>query len=241
MSSRRVYVHAHSLKQVCLSNRKAGEEIIAALIGVGMKKRLFNRLVQDGQILLGLDEGALTPVRSRITDLDGTNLSRTLKRIHYRPAANGRTRDSVAPRPLFAAAEEVVASCFDDNYYTFATDWDAAERMYADHVPIKDLRRLQTEDPAHPDVADLTLVRGNRLVLQDPAAADPETAPCDPLSPRDLRSVAQSAQSRAAELTDGFLMGLDRALFPETYVGMIRDNLIESIADSARPIWGAAG
>ena len=94
MSSRRVYVHAHSLQQVCLSDRCAGEEILSALIGVGVKKRLFNRLVQDGQMLLGLPEDRLDAIRRRIVDLDGTNLTRTLRRLHHYPALHGRTRSN---------------------------------------------------------------------------------------------------------------------------------------------------
>lgn len=240
MTSRRVYVHAHSLKQVCLSDRKAGEEIIAAMIGVGVKKRLFNRLVQDGQLLLGLDEDALVPVRTRITDLDGTNLSRTLKRVRVQPVLNGRTRQHTPWVPLIGPHEEVAASCFDDNYYTFATDWPAAERMYADHVPIKELRRLIAEAPEDPRVDDLTLVRGNRLTL---LPADAELAPQpqhERLTSGDLHHVARSAQRKVTELADAFLRDLDRSLFPDSYLGLIRDNLLDSIADSARPIWGAA-
>ncbi|MCB1395572.1 MAG: hypothetical protein H6898_07320 [Rhodobacter sp.] len=242
MSSRRVYVHAHSLKQVCLSDRKAGEEIIAAMIGVGVKKRLFNRLVQDGQMLLGLDEETLVPVRMRIGDLDGTNLSRTLRRVHFQPALNGKTRQGTPWTPLFGADEEVVASCFDDNYYTFATDWDAADRMYADHVPIKDLRQLLAQQPEDPRVADLTLVRGNRLSLTAVApGSGADCAPhCERLTPRDLRHVAQSAQGKVSALTESLLSDLDRSLFPDAYLGLIRDNLLESIADAARPIWGSA-
>ncbi|MCB1409419.1 MAG: hypothetical protein H6899_10745 [Rhodobacter sp.] len=233
MSSRRVYVHAHSLQQVCLSDRCAGEEILSALIGVGVKKRLFNRLVQDGQMLLGLPEDRLDAIRRRIVDLDGTNLTRTLRRLHHYPALHGRTRSNTPLEPLFRDGEEVVASCFDDNYYTFATDWPAAERMYADHVPIKDLRRLLTDSPDDPRVADLTLVRGNRLVLtpQDDRIGER-------LTPVDLRHVARSAQKRVSGLAEGFLEDLDRSLFPDSYLGLIRDNLLDSIGDSARPLWG---
>jgi len=242
MSSRRVYVHAHSLKQVCLSDRKAGEEIIAAMIGVGVRKRLFNRLVQDGQMLLGLDEETLVPVRMRIGDLDGTNLSRTLRRVRYQPVLNGKTRQDTPWIPLFDTGEEVVASCFDDNYYTFATDWDAADRMYADHVPIKELRHLMAQQPADPRVADLTLVRGNRLTLTAIEPPNPaERAPhSERLTPRDLQHVAQSAQGKVSALAESLLHDLDRSLFPDAYLGLIRDNLLESIADAARPIWGSA-
>ncbi|GAB4267622.1 MAG: hypothetical protein Kow0013_17690 [Pararhodobacter sp.] len=240
MSGRRVYVHAHSLRALCLSDRQAGEEIIGALIGVGVKKRLFNRLVQDGRIVLGLDEGALEPVRCQISDLDGTNLTRVMRRVLYRPAVNGQSRAATPARPLFERDEDIVASCFDDNYYTFATDRDAADRMYADRVPIKDLRRLMAEAPDDPRVADLTLVRGKRLSLAP--HPDPEIAPVrarlnERLTPPDLEAVARSAQARAASLTERFLGGLDRALFPEPYLGMIRESLIESLADSARPVW----
>jgi len=238
MSSRRVYIHAHSLKQICLSDRRAGEEILSAMIGVGVKKRLFNRLVQDGQILLGLPEDILAPVQQRIGSLDGTSLSNTLKRLHYFPATNGKTLNAVSAVALFNADEEVVASCFDDNYYTFATDRAAADRMYADHVPIKDLRRLLAEAPDDPRVFDLTLVRGNRLVMMPNAV--PASAKSERLTPGDLQYLAHSAQRAVTSCVEVLFNELDRAIFPDDYLGLIRDNLLESIGESARPLWGSA-
>ena len=239
MCSRRVYVHAHSLKQVCLSDRHAGEEILSAVIGVGVRKRLFNRLVQDGQILLGLPADALAPLQRRIGELDGTSLSRTLKRVHHYPVTDGKSLHGVAPEPLFRRDEEVAASCFDDNYYTFATDRAAADRMYADHEPVKELRRLIAQTPDDPRVADLVLVRGDRLVLMPGAASAPH-APCERLKPGDLKHLARSAQHKVTTLAESLLQDLDPAMFPDSYLGLIRDNLLESIGDSARPLWGSA-
>lgn len=240
MSSRRVYIHSHSLKQICLSDRRAGEEILSAMIGVGVKKRLFNRLVQDGEMLLGLSTEMLAPVQQRIGDLDGTNLSRTLKRLHHIPAINGRSLNNTPAEPIFRADEEVVASCFDDNYYTFATDRAAAERMYDDQVPIKDLRRLMTEAPEDPRVSDLTLIRGNRLSMM-PAAAPVPAQPCERLRPGDLKHLARSAQTAVTSRVDALFRDLDRTVFPESYLSLIRGALVDSIGDSARPLWGNAG
>jgi hypothetical protein len=58
--------------------------------------------------------------------------------------------------------ESVVATCYDSNYYTFATTDAAAIRMYEDNDSLRNVKRLMREEGAN---KDLTLVKGNRLVL----------------------------------------------------------------------------
>ncbi|MDX3579190.1 hypothetical protein [Streptomyces sp. FL07-04A] len=65
---------------------------------------------------------------------------------------------------MLSADENIVASCAEAGYYTYATSRSAANRMFADDVPLKELRQQAVTGSAP---GDLTLIHGRSLALFD--------------------------------------------------------------------------
>jgi hypothetical protein len=67
---------------------------------------------------------------------------------------------------LIEQDEQIIASCSDSGYYTFATGLGASDRMFADDEPIPSLQKSLNRGDGPPD---LTMIRGNSLALIDDA------------------------------------------------------------------------
>ena len=238
MDGRRFYIHAYSLKMTCMSSLVAAEQILSALVGVGVKKMLYNRIVQDGILLHGLGDEVVQQTVNSINQLGSIGLTEVFHKVGHFPVVDGQSKNQDLALAILDPKEEIVASCFDDNYYTFATGNLAASKMYADQVPIKELRNLAISSPDDPRVMDLTLIRGDRLVWADngkfPHLHSKSEATA--LKAADLKQVARQATNKAAILVEQFFTDLDGSFFPPDFIKGIQANIVDAIGGSADPI-----
>ena len=236
MFGRRIYIQANSLRMLCLSDVAACELILSAVVGVSTKKIMYNRLVQDGRLLAGLDDDGEARILEMIDDLPCASLSAVLANMTIIPVVNGAQKGSVAPEPVLRPNEEVAASCFDDNYYTFATSAGAANRMYEDNEPIKNLRRMLAEDPSHEMVSDLTLVRGDRLLWRSQSFESLAERKSSQIPLEVMRSLAEKSIASVRQAVDELMENELPSILPESYMEIVRDDLRNSIGDAARPL-----
>ncbi|MEM1009895.1 MAG: hypothetical protein AAGJ35_12935 [Myxococcota bacterium] len=209
---------------------------MSAVVGVSTKKIMYNRLVQDGRLLAGLDEDGESRILEIIDDLPCVSLSEVLADVSFLPVVNGAQKGSLTPAPVLRANEEIVASCFDDNYYTFATSSDAANRMYEDNEPIKNLRRMLEEEPSHELVADLTLVRGNRLLWRNQSLESLADRKNEQVPSEVVRSLAEKSVASVRRAVDRITKGDLPLILPQSYIEIVRDDLLDSIGDAIRPL-----
>ncbi|MFE7797714.1 hypothetical protein [Nocardia sp. NPDC057440] len=123
-------------------------------------KLIHHHLVETGGLL-----GLVRPViADRFDDSFSWKapLSSLLHRLAYRPCF---PRDRGAVWPVLQPEEGVIATCTEAGYYTFATGEAAAERMFADHVPMGELQQLLA---AGRGPGDLTIIKGRSLARVDP-------------------------------------------------------------------------
>ena len=160
IDGRRIYIHNYSLR--CLSRHSVdlASQITSLLAEVRAAKIVHHHIVDLG-VGLGL-------VRRSIADQFfqsewKENLSEFFQALGYRPCFPSH-------RSLFLGLieqdEQIVSSCSDSGYYTFATGIGASDRMFADHEPIPELQRSLNRGDGPPD---LTIIRGNSLALIDSA------------------------------------------------------------------------
>ena len=161
MKGRRIYIHAYSFRELCLSSAEARVEVLECLVAVSIRKMMHNRIVQDGSSL-GLLSAQQAHIAAGLVDrMEMCSVSSTLSKIGL---AGRKASSALHAAPLLQLGETVEASCFDDNYYTFATDRSAAEAMYRDQEPIATLRQRKLRAPSDPSVSDLTLIKGKALL-----------------------------------------------------------------------------
>lgn len=156
-SGRRIYVHQDSLAHVAQANLTLASQVTFALHATTVLKSI-NHHVSDQGVQLGLVRSSYArSLQDSARRAWGDPMTRLLRGLVYRPADPSRWGEVDL---VLGLAESVVATCSDSGYLTFATDEAAADRMFADHQP---LRELATSVNSGSGPADLTMVRGRNL------------------------------------------------------------------------------
>jgi hypothetical protein len=139
-------------------------ETVVPLQQQAQAQRIFRHHVIEHGVQLDLI-GASTAreAEALVGSLMTTSFTPILRQIGYRPR-HPQNRDGF--HQVLHDDEVIAASCYEDGYLTFATDSDSADRMYADHEPLRDLWRALMEDSGP---ADLTMIKGRVLAVIDPA------------------------------------------------------------------------
>jgi hypothetical protein len=160
VDGRRLYIHNYSLRCLGCHSVDLASQVTSLLAEVRAAKIVHHHIVDLG-VGLGL-------VRSSIADQFFQSewkekLSEFFQTLGYRPSFPSNKSLFL---PLIEQDEQIIASCSESGYYTFATGMSASDRMFADDEPIPNLqRRLNRGDGP----ADLTMIRGNSLALIDSA------------------------------------------------------------------------
>jgi hypothetical protein len=162
-SSRRFYVHSLSFRTLCERSPGAASLLFPALCLFAVRKLLHSHFLEDGQLLGYIKEEQVATINEAIAMLESDKLTHVFRHIGMFSTVGGR-RDL---KPLLSHDEQVANTCFDGAYFTFATDHASADRMFSDGLPIKQLIACIALDPNDQAVADLTIVRGRKLVFLD--------------------------------------------------------------------------
>jgi hypothetical protein len=155
---RRIYIHNYSLRCLARHSVDLAGQITSLLTEVRAAKIIHHHIVGLG-VELGL-------VRESTADQFFQSewkekLSEFFQTLGYRPSFP--SRKSLFLR-LIEQEEQIIASCSDSGYYTFATGFGASDRMFADDEPIPSLQKSLNRGDGPPD---LTMIRGNSLALID--------------------------------------------------------------------------
>ena len=160
IDGRRVYIHSYSLR--CLGRQSAdlASQITSLLAEVRAAKIVHHHIVDLG-VGLGL---VRKPIADQFFQSEWREkLSEFFQTLGYRPCFPS---DKSLFLRLIEQDEQIVASCSDSGYYTFATGTDASDRMFADNESIPKMQRSLNRGEGPPD---LTIIRGNSLALIDGA------------------------------------------------------------------------
>jgi len=159
---RRIYVHQDSFAHLAKSAAQHASEIYLCLGQVAMLKAVYQNFMEDGTMLMVLSKSEAHSMMNEARGRWGDPLNLTLRKLVYSPQD---PKERHAIYPLLNQGEQIVASCYDDCYYTYSTSDAAARRMYADREDIQKLKKLVREKTGE---FDLTMINGSALLFYDP-------------------------------------------------------------------------
>jgi len=175
-TGRRIYIHEGSLARLARQNRESARLIYETLARVSVLKILHHRVLQDGVQFRRISSEGAQRLADALEPKGSSPATSCLHSIGY------RTEPKREPQPLLGSGEEIVASCYFDQYYTFATDEVMAIQMYRDLKPMVEVRKQRESGEGY---QDLLLINGwrstpleflgrkkkNKTVLSEPEAA----------------------------------------------------------------------
>jgi hypothetical protein len=157
---RRVYIHKYGFRCLILQTPDIGPRLCEALALVRAAKVINHHLADTGG-MLGLVRESIA--KEFIASLPWSDeLTSLLRDIAFRPSF---PRDRGVALPVLVRDERIFSTCTEAGYYTFATDEESSERMFADHQPMPTLQRSLA---AGQGPADLTIIKGRSLIVIDP-------------------------------------------------------------------------
>jgi hypothetical protein len=188
---------------------------------------IFSRLLQDGRIFGFLNESERDNVKNEFDHLEIGTVTNLLHSVKYLYKGAGSERKKT---PVLQDKEEVFATCFEENYYTFATGHSSAYRMYDDKDNIRLLRELIASDPNDIRVSDLTIIRGRVLYFSD------NTLGCAGSKNKSLRACPEDSLARSRDMIMCFFDKiLDLVQDVETVSG-VRDSIVEMAPGAIKPL-----
>lgn len=157
---RRIYIHTQSFRQLTSVSAAASQIVLNGLMPIPAVKLAHHRFSMDGVSLGIVTEQFADSIMGALDKKWGQSITECLRAICYRPRQSGKPHRWTR---VLCPNESVVATCFDSDYFTFATTEAAADRMYRDVEDMGEVRRLlHVRDPRY---ADLTLIHGDSLSL----------------------------------------------------------------------------
>ena len=154
---RRLYIHKNSFDFLAHQDVRLCNAVEVALGRVRVMK-LLRHYCDDNWIPLGLV--SVDAARSLLAPFAGSlqELTSLLREVDNENAYDG------ALVRLLNESDEIIASCYEGGYFTFATDAASSETMYDDHERLKSLWEAVY---AGDGPLDLTMTRGPRLFAQE--------------------------------------------------------------------------
>jgi hypothetical protein len=159
---RRIYIHKMTFRSLALQRRDSAEWVTKALASI-RAARVVRHHLMDQAMNYGLLDSRISNEAYRPFEHTWKNdFTALLRAVGYRPSV---PRNRSLFRPVLEVDEQVIASCYDEGYYTFATTEAAAERMFSDSEPISLLNRTLSVGSGP---CDLVIIRGRCLAIIDP-------------------------------------------------------------------------
>jgi hypothetical protein len=158
---RRIYIHQTTFRSLALQRRDIAEWVTRVLGSIRAARVVHHHLV-DQAMNYGLMEESVSKRAVRpFENFWKQDLTALLRAVGHRPSV---PRNRSLFEPVLTGTEQVVASCFDEGYYTFATTSAAADRMFSDSAPMSELVR---DLSAGSGPTDLVIIRGRCLAVID--------------------------------------------------------------------------
>ncbi len=161
-TSRRFYVHERSFGGLLAVQPSSVSELAGAL-ALSAAGRAVEQVVEDGALFGHSDvDPGVKRVAEDAHQLAALALQEAFQcLVHLVPPRFGATE------PLLGADEEITAWCYEDGYFTYATDEAAAKVMYLETGSLHELRsRIRRDPDADPT---LRMISGDSLFHFDQA------------------------------------------------------------------------
>jgi hypothetical protein len=155
---RRIYIHQHTFRNLIERETAAAHVVFNALLRTKIAKMVHRYIVEDGVAFGLVETGRAIEIDAKIKRGFEPSLTRALQQLGYR---SPMPQDRNAIKAVLDVCEEVVASCYEDGYFTFATSDSAASIMYDDKEKMSALRQKVNQGLSE----GLTIIKGRNLVL----------------------------------------------------------------------------
>ncbi len=171
----RIYIHQESFRFLCNNSEYAARLIIDGLVNVHFIKNLY-RQIELCSTDISMEE--ISFIQSKLKNKNMyKNLNKLFFSIGYRDTLMGGMPKL---KKFFSSTRESIsASCFDDGYFTFATNVDSATTMYKDRESIKSLRKNIALNSSSSKVKGLILVKGSNLFFDANLSEKEQLLSCD--------------------------------------------------------------
>ncbi len=160
-SGRRVYIHQDSLADLAAQSEIAAD-LVFGMLGRITVIKITHHTIDDSITLGEISDVRGAAILAQLTKAWSANVAETLRQVVVLPSRG------VSGGSVIESEEEIVATCYFSNYYTFATDDDASRAMFADTSGIRTIRELQAGGAGY---ATLKLINGRCLMLAKDARA----------------------------------------------------------------------
>lgn len=157
LSGRRIYIHRESMLHLARQNESMAKQVFSALVNVEIGKIVHHHVIDQGAELRLVRDSIATDFYRPLENQWKKEITSLFTNLGFRPSV---PRDRSKFYPLLLDGENIVATCSDQGYLTFATDAPSAERMFTDFEPISSLIR-SLRLGAGPE--DLTVIKGRSL------------------------------------------------------------------------------
>lgn len=174
---RRLYLHEGSFEDLAFQGADVAWLVYSSLVALPAIKLMHHDVVEEAVVLHGFSVEKAIALESVISAKWFDSITETLRQVALRQTP-GIT--------LIGSTERIVATCFDSNYYTFATTEHAAKRMYADSLKLKEVWALTRG--GNDAYRDLTILKGRCLVFEGNTMQS--------LSPAELEGIKLSVMAR---------------------------------------------
>lgn len=154
---RRIYIHQDSLNNIAATNTQAALLIFRTLARVVALKAFNHHIREDGVYLNLISKDVAEKLVSIVTERWSLLTSTALQNFEY---VAERVNHRFLFSPVIQQDEQVIATCYFSNYYTFATGIEAARAMFAD---TNDISTVKAKKQASHEYDDLTLITGDTL------------------------------------------------------------------------------
>lgn len=159
-AGRRFYVHERSFGAVLSAQPGFRAELVRALLLAAASRGVDQQ--HEDAVLLGGGAGDdhLSDAAKHVHHVAAEALQETFQlMVHLVPESNGETRF------LLSVGEGLSAWCYEDGYFTYATDEESSRVMYEETGSLRDLRSRIRRAPDHDP--SLQMISGPGLFLLD--------------------------------------------------------------------------
>jgi hypothetical protein len=157
-AGRRIYINESSFTDLA-SHGHEEARLVYGMAARIVALKTVHQMEQDAAMLGVVPGSGALKLKETINAAWADSSSQSLRAIGYRPNST-LLRANIFQ--ILHADEEIAASCYFSNYYTFATGARTADLMFDDTNDIATMKRLMSQTNQYDD---LTMISGNCLVL----------------------------------------------------------------------------
>jgi len=158
---RRIYIHEQSFSSLASTSEEAAYLVYSTLAPIPILKTTHHIVVEDGVAFGQISSQRASYLMKLVSNRWSLLVTNMFHELVYNPQSPQERYNIYS---LLQQNENIVATCYDVQYYTFATSELAAVRMYED---TEDIQRVKYSVRTGSGQNDLTIIKGHRLAVLD--------------------------------------------------------------------------